>query len=472
MPNFKNRTLFESDNLPILLGMDSETVDLIATDPPFKKDRKFQGIGPSEGQTMKDTWSWHGDPPGSPGQTKKSDIHKEWLDHTREHWPALNEVIEAAYTAHSPSMAAFLAFMSVRLIEMHRILKPTGSLYLHCDPTANSYLRLMLDAIFGVKQFRNEIVWSYQGTGQPKNAFKRKHDTILFYAKSPNAYFSDEGSSEPISDFSKSKYTKEDEKGRYKDIRHPDGSIHRQYIRSHQRMRDVSDIPIINAMAKERVGWTTQKPLRLYSRIVKASSNEGDMVLDPFCGCATTCVAAEQLDRQWVGIDQSPKAKTIVKNRLENEVRKSMAWSEQVTISHDAPRRTDVRGLLPPTFSLPPAPKSRRRGRRKQSGAPTYDRNEMRVHLALRDGACCQGCGMTPPTMPGSLSPELEYLDIDHIKPRADAGGDNEKNLCLLCPPCNRRKAHIWTLAQLRQANQRTKKMLDKSKLKKSLENV
>ena len=148
-PNWKNRTLFESDNLPILLGMDSETVDLIATDPPFKKDKKFQGIGAAEGQKMDDTWVWHGAPPGSPGEGRKSDIHKEWLDHTRDHWPALYEVIEAAYNAHSPSMAAFLAFMSVRLIEMHRILKPTGSLYLHCDPTANSYLRLMLDSIFG-----------------------------------------------------------------------------------------------------------------------------------------------------------------------------------------------------------------------------------------------------------------------------------------------------------------------------------
>ncbi|MCY4144907.1 MAG: DNA methyltransferase [Chloroflexi bacterium] len=456
MPNFRNRTLFESDNLPILLGMDSETVDLIATDPPFKKDRKFQGIGPSEGQTLKDTWSWHGDPPGSPGDSKKSDIHKEWLDHTREHWPALNEVIEAAYAAHSPSMAAFLAFMSVRLIEMHRILKPTGSLYLHCDPTANAYLRLMLDAIFGVKQFQNEIVWHYSGGGASKSRFARKHDTLFFYTKSNRWTFNVDAVRTPH------KWDKGQKRA--------DGSE-----RSYSKGKIPDDVIIMHGLmpwAKEHVGWTTQKPLRLYARIVKASSNEGDMVLDPFCGCATTCVAAEQLDRQWVGIDQSPKAKTIVKDRLENEVKKSLAWSEQVAIRFDSPTRTDVRGLLPPTFSLPPAPKLKKRGRRGQTAAPAYDRNEMRVHLALRDGPYCQGCGMTPPTMPGSLSPELEYLDIDHIKPRADAGGDNEKNLCLLCPPCNRRKAHIWTLAQLRQANQRTKKMLDRSKIKKELENV
>ena len=132
---------------------------------------------------MDDTWVWRGAPPGSPGEGRKSDVHKEWLDHTREHWPALYEVIEAAYSAHSPSMAAFLAFMSVRLIEMHRILKPTGSLYLHCAPTANSYLRLMLDSVFGKGErrapgFRNEIVWGYSGGGVPRNDYPRKHDTI------------------------------------------------------------------------------------------------------------------------------------------------------------------------------------------------------------------------------------------------------------------------------------------------------
>ncbi len=328
VPNFKNRTLFESDNLPILLGIDTETVDLIATDPPFKKDKKFQGIGPSEGQSMKDTWSWHGDPPGSPGDGKKSDIHKEWLDHMREHWPALNEVIEAAYHAHSPSMAAFLAFMSVRLIEMHRILKPTGSLYLHCDPTANSYLRLMLDAIFGVNNFRNEIVWHYTGGGRAKKYFSRKHDTILFYVKSPKAWtFNVDAIRVPYketSGYAKSGIVSKAGK-RY--MPHPDGTP----------VDDVWDIPIINPLSKERVGWTNQKPLILYSRIIKASSNELDMVLDPFCGCATTCVAAEQLNRQWVGIDQSPKAKTIVKRRLAEEVQKSLAWNSIVTISSTAP---------------------------------------------------------------------------------------------------------------------------------------
>lgn len=463
-PNWKNRTLFESDNLPILLGMDSETVDLIATDPPFKKDKKFQGIGAAEGQKMDDTWVWHGAPPGSPGEGRKSDIHKEWLDHTREHWHALHEVIEAAYTAHSPSMAAFLAFMSVRLIEMHRILKPTGTLYLHCDPTANSYLRLMLDSIFGkggqarAPGFRNEIVWGYSGGGVPRSDYPRKHDTILRYAKGASWTFN--VARKPYAENTQqvgkhSTYTGGD------DIDLERGTP----------ITDVwVDIKTVTGWNPERAGWTTQKPLALYRRMIEASTNEGDVVLDPFCGCAATCVAAERLGRQWVGIDQSPKANGIVKDRLEREVQRSMSWDKTVTVANRPPKRADVPGLSPPTLSLPSRSKTQKRGGGSaRTSAPSCDRNEMRVNLAMRDGALCQGCGYEPPTPPGSLNPELEYLEIDHIKPRADKGSDDMRNLCLLCPPCNRRKAHIWTLAQLRESNRRHKKMVNARRLNKKL---
>ena len=462
-PNWQNRTLFESDNLPILLGMDSETVDLIATDPPFKKDKKFQGIGAAEGQKMDDTWVWHGAPPGSEGEGRKSDVHKDWLDHTREHWPALYEIVEAAYTAHSPSMAAFLAFMSVRLIEMHRILKPTGSLYLHCDPTANAYLRLMLDSIFGRGEqrspgFRNEIVWGYSGGGVPRNDYPRKHDTILRYTKGNSWTFN----------VSRKPYAENTQQvGKHSTYSGGDAID----LERGTPITDVwTDIKTVTGWNPERIGWTTQKPLALYRRIIEASSNEGDIVLDPFCGCATTCVAAEQLGRQWVGIDQSPKAKGIVKDRLKREVQKSLAWDKTVTVASRPPRRTGDSGLLPPSLSLPPRSKTKKRGGRgARTSAPSYDRNEVRVTLAMRDGSLCQGCGYEPPTPPGSLNPELEYLDIDHIKPRADKGSDDMRNLCLLCPPCNRRKAHIWTLAQLRESNQRHKKMVNVRKIKKGL---
>ena len=209
--------------------------------------------------------------------------------------------------------------MAIRLIECRRILKETGSIYVHCDPTMSHYLKLLLDCILGETNFRNEIIWSYQGTGESQNAFKKKHDVIFFYSKSGDNFFSDSGSREAISDFSKTKYTKRDKKGRYKDIRHPDGSVHRQYMREFQRMRDVWELPVINAMARERTGYPTQKPLALLERIIKASSNEGDVVFDPFCGCATTCIAAEKLNRRWVGIDISHRAYELVKKRLLKE---------------------------------------------------------------------------------------------------------------------------------------------------------
>ena len=290
----------------------------------------------------------------------------------------------------------------------------------------------------------------------------RKHDTIFFYVKSDKHTF--ELPREESRDLKR--FNKTDSDGRRYYIK----AGNTYYADKGVAVRDVWEIAPVRNVSREYQGWTTQKPVPLYTRIVTASTNKGDMVLDPFCGCATTCVAAEQSDRHWVGIDQSPKAKTIVKHRLASEVQKSLAWNERVTVAMSPPKRTDLRELLPPMLSLPPAIETRGRRKRKKTNAPSYDRNEMRVRLALRDGPYCQGCGMLPPTMPGSLSPELEYLDIDHIVPRADAGSDFEKNLCLLCPPCNRRKAHIWTLAQLRQANQRTKKMLDRSQLKKELE--
>ena len=173
-------------------------------------------------------------------------------------------------------------------------------------------------SIFGYDNFRNEIVWSYQGTGQPRNAFKRKHDTIFFYGKSKDSYFSDVGSSEPISDSSKSKYTREDEKGKYKEIRHKDGSIHRQYIRSHQRIRDVWEIPVINAMAKERLNYPTQKPEELLKRIVNASSKPDDLILDCFMGSGTAQAVAMKLSRRFIGADINLGAMEIAAKRLCN----------------------------------------------------------------------------------------------------------------------------------------------------------
>ena len=186
--------------------------------------------------------------------------------------------------------------------------------------------------------------------------------------------------------------------------------------------------------SKERLGYPTQKPLALYERIIKASSNPGDVVLDPFAGCATTCVAAERLGRQWVGIDLNEPARDIIQERLQREVSVSMAWGEIVQTPIDPPERTDGGDAVAPELLIV----SRKRNARR---LPV---REIRERLIISDGQRCQGCGWEPPYS--------DYLQVDHKKPRSLGGGDDMENLTLLCDPCNRLKSNKLTLTELRQA--------------------
>lgn len=167
---------------------------------------------------------------------------------------------------------SYLKMIYPRLALMRELLSERGSIYVHLDWHIGHYVKILMDSIFGKENFVNEIIWNYQGTGEPKKAFKRKHDTILFYAKTDKYLFNENEANEPISDFSKSKYNKQDENGFYKEIKHKDGKIYKQYIKEQMRLRDVWDIPIINAMATERLDYATQKPEALLERIIKASS--------------------------------------------------------------------------------------------------------------------------------------------------------------------------------------------------------
>ena len=173
-PNFQNRTLFHGDNLEFLRGMDSETVNLVATDPPFNKSRDFHATPDSlaAGARFVDRWSWD------------KDVHPDWIDSIKDNCPGVWAVIEAARVASGEDMAAFLCWLGVRVMEIHRILKPTGSLHLHIDHTAHAYAKALLDSIFGKQNFRNEIIWLYKTGGVSKRWFGKKHDTILFYSKS------------------------------------------------------------------------------------------------------------------------------------------------------------------------------------------------------------------------------------------------------------------------------------------------
>ena len=159
-PNFKNRTLFHGDNLDFLRAMNSECIDLIATDPSFNKGRDFHATPDSlaKGTKFQDRWSW------------ERDVHEEWLDLITDDHPNLMSVIQNSRKTYGDDMGAFLCFMAVRLISMRRVLKPTGSIYLHCDPTASHYLKMTMDAIFGRRNFQNEFIWYYGGGGVPSNA--------------------------------------------------------------------------------------------------------------------------------------------------------------------------------------------------------------------------------------------------------------------------------------------------------------
>ena len=330
-------------------------------------------------------------------------------------------------------LGAFLCFMAVRLIEMRRILKPTGSIYLHCDPTASHYLKALMDAIFGDKNFRNEIVWAYTGPGSPKmRQFNRKHDIILWYSKGAKWTFNRDAVRMPY-------VNGKPNTGGFK---HADGSnmdakVAANYGATKGKIPETwwTDIAVAVRSAKERVGYPTQKPLKLYERIIKASSNPGDVVLDPFCGCATTPIAAERLGREWIGMDLWDGAYDIVNKRMEDNKQLLADSNPQIILRgvDDIPVRTDG-GEDNPTFDLE---------LRVQRPLQLWERlthKEMREILYEAQGGVCGGCGIALP---------LRYMELDHIQPRADRGANDITNRILICSPCNRAKSHRYTLSGL-----------------------
>ena len=315
--NVKNRTIFCNDNLYILRGLDTESVDLIYLDPPFNSNRNYSAPIGSEaaGAAFKDSWTL-------------SDVDDAWHGEIAEREPALYQAIHASEVTHGKGMKSYLIMLGVRLLEMKRVLKPTGSIYLHCDPTASHYIKLVMDSVFGKNNFRNEIAWN-KYIGRKNNARKKfgtQQDIILYYAQK-NAIFNPQY--EPLSESAVKEYRHKDENGRrYRLARRgkgyeSTGGNKKIYLDENPgnaigTLWISKDLQLAQS-SKERTGYPTQKPVKLLHRIINASSNKGDIVLDPFCGCATTCVAAEQLQRQWIGIDISPKAIELVHTRLEKK---------------------------------------------------------------------------------------------------------------------------------------------------------
>ena len=295
--------LYYGDCLDIMRNFPDDYVDLICLDPPFNSNRRYNNIFKNSGLSIEpqvkafdDIWAWD----------ETSAQRVEELKNAAAN-PASKVITGFEHFIPESQMLSYTSYMAQRLFEMHRILKPTGSIYLHCDPTASHYLKCVMDAIFGEKSFRNEIVWHYYNIASvSKKNFGRKHDIIFYYSLGKKWVFNENEMRDPYvedSNWVKSSQSYGDD--RYKP--HPDG----------KRMHDVWRLPTINNMAKERLGYPTQKPLALYERIIKASTDKGHLVLDPFCGCGTTIEAARKLNRDAIGIDILPFALRLInKHRL------------------------------------------------------------------------------------------------------------------------------------------------------------
>ena len=333
--NAAHRTLFCGDNLPFLRGLNSAAVDLIATDPPFNKGKDFRAAPESRaaGGRFPDRWSWAGD------------VVPAEFNALSAQCPAARQVIDTANMVWGAAMGAFLAWLGIRLIEFRRILKPTGSLYLHIDHTAHAWVKCLLDAVLGRRNFRNEIAWCYRTGGAGQRAFARKHDNILFYSKSDAYRFAlprDKSYLTGQMGHRVSDETFTDEWGVYQNIRFAATPIklykdERGYF-TLAGCRDYWNIDAVGRTSRERTGYPAQKPLALYERIIQASSRPGDMVLDPFCGSGATLLAAEKLGRQWIGMDLWPAAGATLSRRLRQE---GLAGADEIIPTDRGPIRTD-----------------------------------------------------------------------------------------------------------------------------------
>lgn len=318
----QNRTLFFGDNLEILREKFPDKpdgdgyFDLIYLDPPFNSNRDYnvlfkEGLTDSQAQVQafEDSWHW----------TREAQVVFEELAGVKSSKTKINEQISNLMLAleklvgHN-DVLAYLTMMTVRLIELHRVLKKTGSIYLHCDPTASHYLKIAMDAIFGKQNFRNEIIWCYRGAGYPKRDFGKRHDVIFRYSRSNNYTFNLDDVREEYAEATKERF------------KHYIGNIRggkdfglQQLNPLGKQPDDWWQIQPIAPSSKERLGYPTQKPEALLERIIKASSKEGNWVLDPFCGCGTTVAVAEKLDRNWVGIDITTLAINLIKHRLQKQ---------------------------------------------------------------------------------------------------------------------------------------------------------
>ena len=564
--NVANRTLAIMDNLAFLRRLNNECIDLIAIDPPFAANETFtgnprppisdaeyaeeialalaHGVEHNEGRgetRVRDIWSWD------------EDVHPAWKMRIEDDYPSVHAVIQAVEACASENEAAYIAFMAARLLECRRVLKPTGSIYLHCDSHANGYLRMLMDAVFGTDNFRSIITWRRAIAHNDAHRYGNITDTLFYYTNGTGYTWNGTAVAEPkTAEQLATAYPSHDERGAHRtenltgagttegesgqawrgyDVgargRHwapPRASSYARWIDTniipgylqiegvHNRLDALDANGLIHHPTRgvwpglkryaeadqgnppqnlileptgftnyrgraEATGYATQKPLALYERIVRASSNPGDVVMDIFAGCATTAIAAEQLGRQWIACDMAYRAWTMLKRRfylngiaLEGmtdatkdalaSVRKDRGFQEpqQWTTS-----RTIGPGELPERDDVDPAPhhnlRQPRRGARQSTQSSSWSgripKDDAKRLLMDQFGPVCWGCGYEPRRPNGSLDETL--LEVDHIRARRAAqgtqGNDELYNLALLHRTCNGVKRNQMTLEELRNHN-------------------
>ena len=445
-----NQCVFEGDNLDVLRGIDSRSIDLIYLDPPFNSNKTYSApIGSkAAGAAFKDAWTL-------------SDIDLIERNRIKREHEWLYALVYASGKTHSKGMFSYLMMMAARLFELKRVLKPTGSIYLHCDPSASHYLKLVMDGIFGSRNFRNEIVWQRhtsvaKGSQHNPKTWGNTTDFLFYYANPaaklspyrpldnkervkqfplkderedryyndsshifrtpnmgarPNLCYTWRGFTNPHPSgwrLSKERLEEEYQKGNI--LIHDGKRLERRKYERDFRGKQVGNLwsDIDPALGSERVGYPTQKPIALLNRIIAASSNEGDMILDPFCGCATAMVSAELLDRKWCGIDLSPKASELVVSRIREK--KDLFSFKNISQRQDIPIRTDIK--------------------RSMASTPSQ-RAKLKNQLYGEQEGLCNLCHTWF---------EIQHFELDHIFPRSKGGQDWIDNFQLLCGNCNRTK--------------------------------
>lgn len=304
--------LYYGDNLVVLKRhFADESVDLIYLDPPFQSGQNYNMLfkmrdgkrSTAQQKAFNDTWHWN------PAAVQA------YQDTVRFAPQVVSETLQAFQKVVPASdMLAYLSMMAPRLVELQRVLRPTGSIYLHCDPTASHYLKLLMDAVFGPANFQNEIIWYYRGAGVSPRRWGRRHDSLLYYSNGPSWTFNVDEVRDEYAETTKQRF------------RHYIGNVRGDKDFGPQSLNpkgkhpdDVWQIPIEAPSARARVGWPTQKPRHLLKRVILASSNVGDTVFDPFCGCGTTIAVAHGLKRRWVGIDIEKVAIEVIVDRLRDD---------------------------------------------------------------------------------------------------------------------------------------------------------